>query len=155
MYQPIYEPSVQPSLTPAITTEATEALKRSGFEMETLTPNRVTYRSGDRFVSIEIANSELSMRIGIGSSAGGASNSMRLDEMTHFMFGGLKRGCYSANELELKQCLERAMKDLNEFAHDFLRGDFRPFLRILAMKNREEREAAKAVDAKRAQVYLA
>jgi hypothetical protein len=99
----------------------------------------------------------LTVRLGFGlHDIGNQSlNSMRLDEMIAHVYGGLKRGCHAVDNNGLEGCLARAVKDLREFANEFVRGDFRPFLRILAIRHREERDAARAKAEPSQQIYLA
>ena len=63
---------------------------------------------------------------------------MLLEDMIHFTYGSLDRGVNKVDYLGVRECLARAMKDLREFASEFLNGDFRPFLRVVALKFRDE-----------------
>lgn len=157
MYQPIYETAYRPAFTPAALQPLTREMQSMNFQPETLTPEKATFRDGDRYVMLALEEGLLTARLGVGSQAEGQASlsSMRLDEMIAFLYGGLKRGCHAADEVALDACLCGVMKDLKEFANEFLRGDFRPFLRVLAMKKREDREAAKAKEDLAKKIYLA
>ena len=157
MYQTIYDTVTTPTLNSAVMQPVINELRNMHFDPVELYADRATFRDGERYVMLLIEQSTLTTRLGVGSHDTNESliNSMRLDEMISFLFGGMKRGCHCIDEKGLEECLQAAMKDLKEFAHEFLRGDFRPFLRVLAIKKREEREAAKAKEDFAKQVYLA
>jgi len=157
VYQTIYETAPQPTLTPDVMQPATEELGKLNFNAVDLNANRATFRDGERYVTFLLEQSTLTVRLGVGSHDTNEAiiNSMRLDEMIGFLFGGMKRGCHCIDEKGLDECMQAAIKDLKEFAHEFLRGDFRPFLRVLAIKKREERETARAQEAISGNIYLA
>jgi hypothetical protein len=157
VYQTIYDSKPQATLNPALLVPITAEMKTVRFELETLTPYHATYRDGDRYVTFSVIEGDLTVRLGVGSHdlTQQTINSMRLDEMIAFLFGSLKRGCHAIDDAGLQNCLKGAMKDIREFANEFLNGDFRPFLRVLSMKHREERAAAKAKEDLSKQVYLA
>lgn len=157
MYQTVYDTVPQPSFNRAALQPVIDELGKAHFDPAELFANRATFRDGERYVSLLLDDSTLSVRLGVGSHDADESliNSMRLDEMISFLFGGMKRGCHCVDEKGLADCLQAALKDLKEFAHEFLRGDFRPFLRVLAIKKREEREAAKANKDLPEKIYLA
>lgn len=118
----------------------TEEMHDLGFELESVSPSQAIYRDEDRYVTLTEEDGFITVRLGVGSmdAAQQSINSMRLDDMIMFMFGGLRRGKSRLSQTNLPDCLRSAMKDLREFAHEFLHGDFRPFLRTLALKHREE-----------------
>jgi hypothetical protein len=157
VYQTIYDTAIQPTFNPAILKPITDDLQKSNFCAEALSPKSATYRDGDRYVTFLLEDGCLFLRLGVGShdSLETTINSMRLDEMVGFLYGGLKRGCHAMDEKAIHECLAGALRDLKEFAHEFLRGDFRPFLRVLAIKKREEREAEKAKLDATQHIYLA
>ncbi len=157
MYQAILETTNQASLQGSAIQPVTVEMRQLGFCLEHASPNQAVYRDGDRYTVFALENGELTLRLGVGShdSAEALINSMRLDELVAFMYGGLRRGCHATTEHGLERCLASAMKDLKEFAHEFLRGDFRPFLRVLALKKREDRQAATSKESVSKQIYLA
>ena len=157
MYQTVYDTTILPKFNPAMMQPVIKELQAMSFSPDGLYSDRATFRDGERYVMFAIEADCLTTRVGVGSHDTDESkiNSMRLDEMIGFLFGGLKRGCHSTNDAELSLCLSGAMKDLKEFAHEFLRGDFRPFLRVLAIKKREEREAEKSKKDLAEKIYLA
>lgn len=127
------------------------------FGLEELKPASATFRNGDRYIAFELHGDELAVRIGIGSNhwEEASFNSIRLDTLVNFMFGRLPRGCHKISDCSLQDCVGKAMKDLKEFTYEFLCGDFRPFLRTLAMYNREKKEAAKVAQDLSSRIYLA
>ena len=157
MYQTIYNPATQPKFSAALLQTFAREFAAMNFMPEEFQSNRATFRDGERYISFLLEDETLTIRLGVGSHDGEEAkiNSMRLDEMVAFLFGGLKRGCHCTNDAGLEDCLASAMKDLREFANEFLRGDFRPFLRILAIKKREERDAEKAKKELAEKIYLA
>ena len=155
--QTLYESSTEPpSLSPLAFSNVNRELQSMHFAPVAASPNAVTFRDGERFVRFDLTGFNITVRLGVGSheDMDFAINSMRLDEMIAFLYGGMKRGCQAVDERGLQLCLEAALSDLKEFAHEFLRGDFRPFLRVLAAKKREERELDKMREAA-SKVFLA
>ena len=154
MYQSVYE-TAHPTFSAAILHNVTKDLQAMHFLPESASPTTALYRDGDRYIEFLLDEDCLTVRLGVGSHDPGESliNSMLLNEMIGFLYGGMQRGCHAVDEKGLDVCLQAAMQDLKEFAHEFLRGDFRPFLRVLAIKKREEREAAKVEAEKK--IYLA
>jgi hypothetical protein len=140
--QTLTETAAGPQLSPIVLKSVTEELEAMHFEPVATSPNVVTFRDGERFVRFELVENILTIRVGVGSHEDEdlGITSMRLDEMIAFLYGGLQRGCNAVDDRGLTACVDAAMKDLKEFAHEFLRGDFRPFLRVLATKKREDRE---------------
>ena len=157
MYQTIYETSTYQEFSPFALKPATAEMDTAKFVLEELLPKVATYRNGERYVCFELNRDELSVRIGVGSHRGQEAtfNSIRLDDLVNFQYGRLPKGCHSVDDDGLQDCVGKAMKDLKEFAYEFLHGDFRPFLRTLAMYHREQRAVkAEAVDLSK-QFYLA
>lgn len=144
MYQAIYD-TTRLTLNGANMQAVTAGMRQWNFILENVTPSEVVYREGDRYVVFCLETDTLTVRLGMGTydPQQCAMNSMRLHEMIGFLYGSLQRGCHALDESGLDACLDKAMKDLREFAHEFLGGDFRPFLRVLWIKKREELEAEK------------
>lgn len=156
MYQAIYDP-VRPAFNSANIQAVVGEMKQLGFEGESFAPNLMVFRGGDRYVAYQLSESDVAVRLGMGvyDPDQASINSMRLDEMIGFLYGSLKRGCHPIDDAGIEDCLAKAAKDLKEFAHEFLRGDFRPFLRVLSMKKKEEMEAAKQRESLTNSIYLA
>ena len=156
MQQTIYKPRVAVTLNPAVLQDVTHEMQEMGFTPSTLTPQNATYRSGDRYVTFVLNDGAVYTRLGVGSHdlSEHNINAMRLDEMIKLLFGGMQRGCHPLTDETLHACLASAMSDLKEFAHEFLRGDFRPFLRVLAIKHRED-VAAEGAKKPNDQIYMA
>lgn len=142
MNQSLYDTTAQPQLSPIVLKHANDELQTMHFLPVAASPAVAIFKDGERFVRFELCDSSLNLRLGVGSHEDEdlKTTSMRLDEMIAYLYGGLKRGCHAVDDRGLTACIDDAMKDLKEFAHEFLRGDFRPFLRVLATKKKEERE---------------
>lgn len=156
MYQAIYD-TTRLTLNGANMQAVTAGMRQWNFVLEDVKPHEVVYREGDRYVVFCLDGDTLTLRLGMGSYDPEqlSINSMRLHEMIGFLYGSLQRGCHALDESGLDACLEKAMKDLREFAHEFLGGDFRPFLRVLSIKKREELAAEKERREKARGLYLA
>ena len=156
MYQAIYD-QARPAFNAANSQTVVTEMRQLGFDRETFAPELLVFRGGDRYVAYLLSESDVAIRIGMGpyDPSQTSVNSMRLDEMIGFLYGSLKRGCHPVDDAGIEDCLAKATKDLKEFAHDFLRGDFRPFLRVLSMKKKEDMEAAKERERLTKSVYLA
>ena len=157
MYQTIYDDESTTAFTSTNLQPVVREMNTLGFATEAVNQAAAVFRDGDRYVQFSLQDKTLSLRLGVGSHDPEDSiiNSMKLHEMIGFMYGGMQRGCHVVDEQGLDACLAAGLKDLKEFAHEFLRGDFRPFLRVLALKKREEREATKAKQDLAEQIYLA
>ena len=102
-----------------------------------------TYRGGDRFLVFRLEAGQPphgDVLIGIGAEDAHITeaNSMTLEELAALSFGGVVRGRYRLDDMTLQDFLQQALHDLIEFAHEFLYGDIRNFIRLLAMRNREK-----------------
>ena len=117
-----------------------EELAKRGFTMESVLPDRATYRNGDRYLAFTLLNGEMHVVLGIGyaESTTDHANSITLDAMVHFLYGSLRRGVHKIGPLGILECSGKVIADLKEFANEFLQGDFRPFLRVLALKYKDE-----------------
>ena len=134
------EPPFEPTFNRTVLRPVSEELSRKGFLLETITEHEATYRDKDRYISFEMRHGVIHIRLGIGlvQQREGHINSMLLEDMIHFTYGSLDRGVNKVGNLGVRECLARTMKDLREFAAEFLNGDFRPFLRVVALKYRDE-----------------
>jgi hypothetical protein len=134
------EPVFEPTFNRTVLRPVSEELSRKGFLLETLTEHEATYRDKDRYITFEMQRGVIHIRLGIGlvQQDDGRINSMLLEDMIRFTYGGLNRGANKVEYLGVRECLARTMKDLREFASEFLSGDFRPFLRVVALKYRDE-----------------
>jgi hypothetical protein len=132
---------IEAPLNSSVLQPVTEEMHELGFELESVSEAQAIYRDEDRYVTFTEEEGAITLRLGVGSldAAQQSINSMRLDDMVRFMFGGLQRGKNRLEKTNLSECLKSSMKDLREFAHEFLHGDFRPFLRTLALKHREDK----------------
>lgn len=133
-------PPFEPTFNRAVLRPVSEELSRKGFVLESVTDHKATYREKDRYLTFEMEHGVIHIRLGIGQAehTEGHINSMLLEDMIHFTYGSLDRGVNKVEYLGVRECLARAMKDIREFASEFLNGDFRPFLRVVALKHREE-----------------
>lgn len=140
MFQTILQTAPEPTFNRTVLRAVSEELSRTGFLLESIRDEEATYRDKDRYITFEMEHGVIHIRIGIGLAehVGGHINSMRLEDMIRFTYGGLQRGANKVEYLGVGECLARAMKDLREFASEFLHGDFRPFLRVVALKFRDE-----------------
>lgn len=134
------EPAYEPSFNRIVLRPVSEELARRGFLPESITDHEATYRDKDRFITFELEHGVIHIRLGIGAAEheDGHVNSMLLEDIVRFTYGGLRRGANKVEFLGVGECLARAMQDLKEFASEFLSGDFRPFLRVVALKYRDE-----------------
>jgi hypothetical protein len=140
VFQTILHTAPEPTFNRTVLRAVSEELSRTGFLLESLNEQEATYRDKDRYITFEMEHGLIHIRIGIGlvEQTSGHTNSMRLEDVIRFTYGGLQRGVNKVENLGVAECLARAMKDLREFASEFLHGDFRPFLRVVALKYRDE-----------------
>lgn len=129
-----------PSFNKAVLMAVTEELGRKKFLLESAAETTATFRDEEQYIKFTLKDGDLLVRIGVGypEHTDAHIKSMRLDELIHFLYGSLQRGVNRVDEFGVRESLSRAMKDLWEFAPDFLNGDFRTFLRVVALKYREE-----------------
>ena len=75
------------------------------FQPHALRQERATFRDGDRYVTFALEDGLLTTRLGVGShdTQEAPINSMRLDEMISFLFGGLKRTIAKAGYSDIKE----------------------------------------------------
>lgn len=135
------EPPIGPSFNRLVLEPTTAALSIKGFDLESVSDALVTYRRDEEYVNFTLNDGHLGICLGVGHpehDEGINIRSMKLDDLVRFQYGSLHRGVHSVSELGLSMCLERARADLQEFAPDFLIGDFRAFLRTVALKHRED-----------------
>jgi hypothetical protein len=100
------------------------------------------YRGGDRFLVFRLEAGQPprgNVHLGIGAEDAHITeaNSMSLGDLVELSFGGSNRGRYVLGESTVQNFLQQALHDLVEFAHEFLYGDIRSFIRLLAIRNRE------------------
>ena len=132
--------SVGPSFNRSVLAAVTEELGRKKFALESMTETVAIYRHDEQYIKFTLKDGNLYARIGVGHPEHGEEHikSMRLDDLIHFLYGSLDRGVSKLGDLGVRECLSRAMRDLWEFAADFLNGDFRTFLHTAALKYRDE-----------------
>ena len=106
------------------------------------------YRGGDRFISFRVDASPArgTVTLGVGSVDTPVSdiNSVTLHHLAELTFASADRGRYDLHEVSVQEFAEKALKDLVDFAHEFLYGDIRNFIRILAVSNREKHRQEEA-----------
>ena len=140
--QQLAEPSMGPSFNRFVLQATTAVLSKRGFEMESISGSLVTYRRDEEYLNFALHEGNLCLCLGVGHpehDEGVNIRSMRLDDLVRFQYGSLNRCVHSVDAFGLTMCLERALSDLQEFAPDFLIGDFRAFLRTVGLKHREDR----------------
>ena len=153
MYESLDDSGCPTTLNALVLQDVSEQMDEVHFVADTLTPEAAVYRDGDRFVVFGLEDGVVSVTLGIGDKDQ-FSNSIRLDEMTSYLYGGMKRGCHCTDDASLHDCLQMAANDLKEFASDFLHGDFRPFLRVISLKRQAELELEEAEKDKGNHGYL-
>jgi hypothetical protein len=105
--------------------------------------SRHVYRGGDRFIVFEVTGGKPptgSVRLGVGAQDVQLSelHSVSLEDLISLSLGSTGRGRYPLDQLSVPEYLHQAMNDLVEFAHEFLYGDIRSFIRMMAMSHREK-----------------
>ncbi len=141
MYTPV-EPPIGASFNRLVLQATTAVLSKRGFELESLSESLVTYRRDEEYLNFALCDGNLCVCLGVGHpehDEGINIRSMRLDDLVRFQYGSLHRGVHPVATLGLAACLEHSLADLQEFAPDFLVGDFRAFLRTVGLKHREDR----------------
>ena len=103
------------------------------------------YRGGDRFVAFRADGGDPpigSVQMGVGSVDTAVSdiNSLMLHDLIELTLGGSTRGRYDLRQISMNEFAERSLHDLVEFAHEFLYGDIRSFIRLLALSHRQKHE---------------
>jgi|SRR5579885_3386780 len=128
-----------PSFNSSVLRTVTEDLGRRKFTLESITDTVVLFRKDEQYIKFTLKDGNLYTRIGVGHPDRGEDiKSMRLDELIGFNYSGLKRGLIKTENRGVRECLAMAVRDLWEFAGDFMNGDFRAFFRIAALKYRDE-----------------
>ena len=128
------------SFNRSVLKSVTEELARKKFLLESTTDKTATFRNQEQYIKFTLKEGQLFTRIGVGypDHTDGHIKSMRLDELIHFLYGSLPRGLHKVDGLGVRESLALALRDLWEFAADFMNGDFRTFLRTASMKYRDE-----------------